>query len=249
MVDLRTGMLTLEWFMWFQNPEVQEIIIGSAIGVPSGGTGLTSGTSGGILGFTASTTMASSVELTANEIVLGGGAGATPIPLGDLGTTNQVLHGNASGSPTWSAVDLSADVTGVLEIESGGTNSAVPLDGASVVVSNGVSIIQGPKGSANTVLHGNISGTPSYSAVVEGDMFLVDVTTLNSTAARHGFLPKLSNDPDTFLDGEGNWTAVINSITCAALEPIGYWSPVTDADTGDIIYTDNQVVCGFICTS
>ncbi|HVT27662.1 MAG TPA: hypothetical protein VHE81_06550 [Lacipirellulaceae bacterium] len=46
----------------------------------NGGTGLTSGTSGGILGFTASGTVASSVALTANALVRGGGAGSTPVP-------------------------------------------------------------------------------------------------------------------------------------------------------------------------
>ena len=46
--------------------------------VGNGGIGIATGTSGGILGFTAPGTLASSVVLTANRIVLGGGAGATP---------------------------------------------------------------------------------------------------------------------------------------------------------------------------
>lgn len=46
--------------------------------VALGGTGLTSGTSGGILGFTGSTTLASSAALADNTILLGGGAGAVP---------------------------------------------------------------------------------------------------------------------------------------------------------------------------
>jgi hypothetical protein len=36
--------------------------------------------------------------------------------LSDLGTTTKVLHGNASGVPTWAAVSLSADVTGNLPV-------------------------------------------------------------------------------------------------------------------------------------
>lgn len=91
--------------------------VGSSIlPVANGGTGLASGTSGGILGFTATGTIASSVALTANAIVLGGGAGATPTPLGSLGTTTTVLHGNAAGAPTFGAVSLSADVTGNLPV-------------------------------------------------------------------------------------------------------------------------------------
>ena len=86
------------------------------LGVGRGGTGLTSGTSGGILGFTASGTLASSGALTANALLLGGGAGATPTVLGSLGTTTTLLHGNAAGAPTFGAVSLSADVTGNLPV-------------------------------------------------------------------------------------------------------------------------------------
>lgn len=91
------------------------------LGVASGGTNLASGTSGGILGFTASGTLASSVALTANQIVLGGGAGATPIPLGSTGTTSQVLIGNASGAPSWGTLNIATMTTGSLGPTTGGT--------------------------------------------------------------------------------------------------------------------------------
>lgn len=90
----------------------------------NGGLGLTSGTSGGILGFTAAGTLASSVVLPASRLVLGGGAGATPTPLGSLGTTTTVLHGNAAGAPTFAAITLTTDVTGILPSANGGTNNA-----------------------------------------------------------------------------------------------------------------------------
>ena len=48
------------------------------LGVANGGTGLTSGTSGGVLYYSASGTLASSAALAANAIVLGGGAGSAP---------------------------------------------------------------------------------------------------------------------------------------------------------------------------
>jgi len=72
------------------------------------------GTSGGIPYFSSSSTWASSAALTANRLVLGGGAGAAPTVVGSLGTTTTVLHGNAGGAPTFGAVSLSADVTGTL---------------------------------------------------------------------------------------------------------------------------------------
>src|SRR3989304_478033 len=66
------GKLTLTNALWQ----------GDAIQFAYGGTGLSSGTSGGVLGFTGSTTIASSALLTLNALLLGGGAGATPSPLG-----------------------------------------------------------------------------------------------------------------------------------------------------------------------
>jgi hypothetical protein len=96
----------------------------NTVGVGQGGTGLTSGTSGGVLGYTASGTLASSTALTANQLVVGGGAGATPAPLGALGTTTTLLHGNAAGNPSWSAVDLTADVTNALPAANGGTGQS-----------------------------------------------------------------------------------------------------------------------------
>lgn len=49
------------------------------LNVAQGGTGIGSGTSGGILYFSASGTIASSAALAASSIVLGGGAGAAPV--------------------------------------------------------------------------------------------------------------------------------------------------------------------------
>ena len=48
------------------------------LGVSGGGTGLTSGTSGGVLYYSATGTLASSAALTASALVIGGGAGVAP---------------------------------------------------------------------------------------------------------------------------------------------------------------------------
>lgn len=50
----------------------------TALSVAQGGTGLTTGTSGGVLFFSGAATVASSSLLTANALVVGGGAGAAP---------------------------------------------------------------------------------------------------------------------------------------------------------------------------
>lgn len=87
--------------------------------VGGGGTGLTTGTSGGVPYFSSTTTMASSARLTLNGIVLGGGAGAAPVSMtgtsggvpyfnsgttvassGTLGSSALVLGGGAGSAPT-----------------------------------------------------------------------------------------------------------------------------------------------------
>ena len=70
--------------------------------VANGGTGLTAGTSGGVLAYTASGTLASSAALTQYGVVYGGGAGAVPVATA-AGTTGQVLTATTSGAPTWAS--------------------------------------------------------------------------------------------------------------------------------------------------
>jgi hypothetical protein len=80
--------------------------------VANGGTGLASGTSGGVLAYTATGTLASSAALAASALVLGGGAGAAPattttgtgvvtalgVNTGSAGAF--VVNGGALGSPS-----------------------------------------------------------------------------------------------------------------------------------------------------
>jgi hypothetical protein len=76
---------------------------GTALPVANGGTGLTSGTSGGVLAYTASGTLASSAALTQYGVVYGGGAGVAPSAT-SAGTATYVLTSNGSGAaPTFQA--------------------------------------------------------------------------------------------------------------------------------------------------
>jgi hypothetical protein len=121
-------------------------VVTGTLPVANGGTGITSGTSGGVLAYTASGVLASSGALTVSRIVLGGGAGAAPTVLGSLGTTTTLLHGNAAGAPTFSAVSLTADVSGILPVANGGTNNAFFT-------------VSGPAASAKTYTFPNASST------------------------------------------------------------------------------------------
>ena len=66
------------------------------------------------------------------------------------------------------------------------------------------------QGSVHTVLHGNASGNPAFSAVVEADITLADNTTNNASASAHGFLPKLPNTGSAFLRDDGTFASVAN---------------------------------------
>ena len=134
--------------------------------VSNGGTGLTSGTSGGVPYFSSTSTMASSAALANHELVLGGGAGAAPSTLGSMGTATQVLHGNASGAPTWGAVSLSTDVTGTLPVANGGTNATTVGAAGAVAYSTGSAYDFSLQGIAGDILTSGGNGTPVWVSVL-----------------------------------------------------------------------------------
>ena len=106
---------------------------GTALPVANGGTGLTTGTSGGVLAYTAAGTLASSTALAANALVVGGGAGVAPsttttgtgvvTALGvNTGTAGAfVVNGGALGTPSSGTV---TNLTGTASININGTVGA-----------------------------------------------------------------------------------------------------------------------------
>lgn len=117
----------------------------TTIGVAYGGTGLTSGTSGGVLYYSASGTLASSAVLASNALLVGGGAGVSPssittgtgvvTALGvNTGTAGAfVVNGGALGTPSSGTV---TNLTGTASININGTVGATtPNTGAFTTVS------------------------------------------------------------------------------------------------------------------
>jgi hypothetical protein len=78
------------------------ITLAGTLNTSNGGTGLTSGTSGGVLYYSATGTLASSALLTQYGIIYGGGAGAAPVATA-AGTTGQILSAVTGGAPIWSS--------------------------------------------------------------------------------------------------------------------------------------------------
>jgi hypothetical protein len=92
--------------------------LSGTLGVANGGTGLTAGTSGGVLAYTASGTLASSGALAANNVVVGGGAGVAPSSTNLLAISAAVTTGNYI-----KAIGYADTVTAL-----GNTGSAINLD-------------------------------------------------------------------------------------------------------------------------
>jgi hypothetical protein len=84
----------------------------STVPVANGGTGLTTGTSGGVLAYTAAGTLASSGALAAKAVVLGGGAGAVPTSLTDPGADRLLFWDESADSTAYLTVGSGLTITG-----------------------------------------------------------------------------------------------------------------------------------------
>jgi hypothetical protein len=94
------------------------VTVAGTLAVANGGTGLAAGTSGGILAYTATGVLASSAALTANNVVVGGGAGVAPSSTNLLAIAAAVTSGNYIR-----AIGYADTVTAL-----GNTGSAINLD-------------------------------------------------------------------------------------------------------------------------
>lgn len=158
--------------------------VSGTLPVANGGTGITSGTSGGVLYYSGSGVLASSGALTDNVIVLGGGAGSAPTPLAaGLGTTTTVLHGNAAGEPTWAAVSLTADVSGTLPATNGGTGFASYAVGDLLYANTTTTLAKLADVATGSVLKsGGVSTAPSWGTLASTDLSnSANIALLNAT--------------------------------------------------------------------
>ena len=81
------------------------------------------------------------------------------------GASNTILHGNGSGAPTFSAVDLTTEVTGVLPVPNGGTGLATITQNG-ILMGNGASAVSALTGTNYQVLRvPSGGGAPAFGAI------------------------------------------------------------------------------------
>ena len=139
--------------------------IGGTLGVSKGGTGATS--------------------LTNHGVVLGQGTSAVAVTA--VGATGTVLHGNTGADPSFSAVSLTADVSGTLPVANGGTGQTSYTDGQLLIgnsTGNTLTKATLTAGSNVTITNGNGSITIASTGGGGGS----GANTSNSIAqTSHGF--------------------------------------------------------------
>lgn len=118
---------------------------------------------------------------TANAIMAAGTTGTGAQQQLGLGTTTQVLHGNAAGLATFGAV-VSADMN---ITTTGCTNqfvTAISANGVGTCTTSTLASAQhANQGTTTTVLHGNAAGNPSFGAVSLATDVTSNLPTANAT--------------------------------------------------------------------
>jgi hypothetical protein len=161
----------------------------NALGVAYGGTGLTAGTSGGVLYYSATGTLAASGALAASSLVVGGGAGSAPstvttgtgvvtalgVNTGSAGAF--VVNGGALGTPSSGTV---TNLTGTASININGTVGATTANtGAftSVTSTSASGVLSRAAATQDGVaLVGRAGGTSSYKVTLTPTTLSADRT-------------------------------------------------------------------------
>jgi hypothetical protein len=142
----------------------------------------------------------SSTALTGSSIMVSNG---TAIVQGAAGTSTTVLHGNASGTPTYGAVSLTADVSGTLPVGNGGTGAAT-LTQYAVLLGNATSAVAfaAPGTAGIALVSTGATSNPAFGAV-------------SLTAGVSGVLPAANGGTSfsTYATGDTIYASAANTLS------------------------------------
>ena len=185
--------------------------LSTPVSTSSGGTGNTSYTTGDLLYASGTTTLSKLSDVAVGNALISGGVGAAPsygkvdvtaattgatnhaVQIGSstgtlsslgLGTSTTVLHGNATGNPTFSSVVLTTDVSGTLPVASGGTGTT-SLNTYNILIGEGTGVVQfaSPGNTGIPLVSTGSTSNPTF-----GTALVLGGGTGNTTLTQHGVL-------------------------------------------------------------
>lgn len=152
-------------------PAFRQPVTGDITGtqpVATGGTGITSGTSGGVPYFSNAGLMASSLLFAANAVVVGGGAGTAPVTITADSTAGHVLVSTAT-TPNFRQL-LTGDSTGTLPVARGGTGITSGTANGVVILSNAGLMASTTADAATTHAFMSTAGQPAFRQILTTDV-------------------------------------------------------------------------------
>lgn len=129
----------------------------------------------------------STTALSGSSIIVSNG---TAIVQGPAGTTTTVLHGNASGTPTYGAVVLTTDVSGTLGFGNGGTGQSSNWNQGGIIYAVSTTVLaSNTAGTAGQITLSGGTGAPTFDANLDDG-----ATTSGVLTGKHPFalLPNAS---------------------------------------------------------
>jgi hypothetical protein len=175
------GEISRPWLMWLQNPQVLSINIQAAIGIESGGTGLTSTPTNG-------------------QLLIGNGTGYA---LGTLTATGMTVT-NGAGSIALSLNTFSPTAVGGVPASGGGTTNFLRADGtfAAPPVTAPASPITSVQFNNSGVFGG--SGAFTYNSGTD-TLSVGNLVAANFTNVAQGLVPASGGGTTNFLRADGSF--------------------------------------------